>query len=271
MTDFWEELGLQPTADLQAIRHAYAQKSKIFHPEEAPENFQRLHEAYQAACQWAKAHQQDTPMEKTAVQPEQDNSSYSSGEPDTLQSEKEEWSNQELEDLIAAGLDREKKKNLRRYGKALSCLYQLARNPQTQEDLSSWQLLLQGPVFAGLAKDTGFYPFLQQFCSDHYEFLPDGAWLAIRQTFSLGVPNLSPEAVELSKLVLPRCQRISVRKFTSASKTKYDIRDAGLILSGMVILFVLFSIDSRLIFFLLGAGCIILLLFLVILKKRRKR
>ncbi len=54
--DFWAELELEPTADIRAIRHAYARRSRDCHPEESPEEFQQLHDAYEAALRWAKQH-----------------------------------------------------------------------------------------------------------------------------------------------------------------------------------------------------------------------
>ncbi len=37
--NFWEILGISPTTDLAAIRHAYAEKTRACHPEEDPEGF----------------------------------------------------------------------------------------------------------------------------------------------------------------------------------------------------------------------------------------
>ncbi len=45
----WSELGLPGPADLSEVRRAYAERLKTTHPEEDPEGFQRLHEAYQQA------------------------------------------------------------------------------------------------------------------------------------------------------------------------------------------------------------------------------
>jgi len=45
-------LGLDADADERAIKRAYAAKLKILRPDEDPEGFQRLHEAYQAALQF---------------------------------------------------------------------------------------------------------------------------------------------------------------------------------------------------------------------------
>lgn len=47
----YSELGIEPTADERAIKRAYAVRLKQNRPDENPEGFQRLHEAYQAALQ----------------------------------------------------------------------------------------------------------------------------------------------------------------------------------------------------------------------------
>lgn len=54
----WSELGLEGPADLETIKHAYAQRLKTTHPEEDPEGFQRLHEAYQQARKLAENREQ---------------------------------------------------------------------------------------------------------------------------------------------------------------------------------------------------------------------
>ena len=50
----WSELGLPGPSDLATVRHAYAECLKTTHPEEDPEGFQRLNEAYQQARQLAR-------------------------------------------------------------------------------------------------------------------------------------------------------------------------------------------------------------------------
>lgn len=51
--NIWNILGIEPTTDKKAIRKAYAAKTKEIHPEDAPEEFKQLHEAYQAALGYA--------------------------------------------------------------------------------------------------------------------------------------------------------------------------------------------------------------------------
>lgn len=48
-------LGLPGDADERAIKRAYAAKLKTTRPDEDPEGFQRLHEAYQAALAWVRS------------------------------------------------------------------------------------------------------------------------------------------------------------------------------------------------------------------------
>lgn len=49
----WSQLGLPGPSDPSQVRHAYAEKLKLTHPEDDPEGFQRLHSAYQLASRMA--------------------------------------------------------------------------------------------------------------------------------------------------------------------------------------------------------------------------
>ncbi len=50
----WDILGIKPTDNLKEIKRAYAAKSREVHPEEHPEEFKQLHEAYEQATHFAK-------------------------------------------------------------------------------------------------------------------------------------------------------------------------------------------------------------------------
>lgn len=60
--NFWSILGIQPTNNLKDIKRAYAKQSKVYHPEDDPENFQRLQKAYQEALAWQKSHSENEDM-----------------------------------------------------------------------------------------------------------------------------------------------------------------------------------------------------------------
>ena len=52
--NFWQTLGIAPTTDVAAIRHAYAEKTRTCHPEDDPEGFDKLHTAFSEAMQYAR-------------------------------------------------------------------------------------------------------------------------------------------------------------------------------------------------------------------------
>lgn len=66
MVDYWSVLELEPTQDVSAIRRAYAQKARECHPEEDPEGFLRLRDAYQAALAYAERGASPPPPAPTA-------------------------------------------------------------------------------------------------------------------------------------------------------------------------------------------------------------
>lgn len=49
MNDVWKVLGIEPTTDKKKIKKAYAETVKGCHPEEHPEEFKKVYEAYQMA------------------------------------------------------------------------------------------------------------------------------------------------------------------------------------------------------------------------------
>lgn len=50
----WEILGIEPTMDKRKIKRAYAERTRTVHPEEKPEEFRVLYEAYQRAMKLAE-------------------------------------------------------------------------------------------------------------------------------------------------------------------------------------------------------------------------
>lgn len=68
--NIWRVLGLEPTRDLAAIRRAYAAAAKKYHPEEQPEEFQRVRKAYEQALAYARSAPRDPAMDGAAPPPE---------------------------------------------------------------------------------------------------------------------------------------------------------------------------------------------------------
>ena len=70
--NIWRLLQIEPTRDQAQIKKAYAVQSRIYHPEENPQEFMRLRKAYQLAMEWAEEAEDDVfPEEKQeSLQPE---------------------------------------------------------------------------------------------------------------------------------------------------------------------------------------------------------
>lgn len=68
--DFWDILGINRTDDISIIKKAYAAKLKTNHPEDNPEGFQTLKEAYDYAVKYAKSVQKQRPVIHTLTNDE---------------------------------------------------------------------------------------------------------------------------------------------------------------------------------------------------------
>lgn len=67
--NMWQTLGIQPTGNLETIKQAYAVQSKRYHPEEHPDEFRVLHDAYRQAVRYARQHPTISPQNTTASAP----------------------------------------------------------------------------------------------------------------------------------------------------------------------------------------------------------
>ena len=59
----WEILGLPEDADKRSVKRQYASLLKRYRPDEDPEGFQRLREAYEQALEWSEWRQEEVVVE----------------------------------------------------------------------------------------------------------------------------------------------------------------------------------------------------------------
>lgn len=62
MMDCWSILEIEATSDITTIKRAYAKQLRKYHPEDDPEGFQRVREAYETAIKGAKELKKSVPI-----------------------------------------------------------------------------------------------------------------------------------------------------------------------------------------------------------------
>ncbi|AZK45277.1 J domain-containing protein [Paenibacillus lentus] len=82
----WTTLGIEQTYDIPTIRRAYAKKLQIHHPEDDPQGYQQLREAYDQAMRLARQYQQSQIHNSLAEEEELPSSSF----PDPVQEQAED-------------------------------------------------------------------------------------------------------------------------------------------------------------------------------------
>src|SRR5512139_2161962 len=90
----WEVLGLEPTGDVLAIKKAYAGLLKKNRPDEQPEAYQELRQAYEWALSEAELRRR-APDEAVEDEPDQP-------VPDALHDEERVWGGSAVEPLVPA-------------------------------------------------------------------------------------------------------------------------------------------------------------------------
>ena len=75
---FWSVLGIEPTDDIRAIKRAYSALAHKISPEDEPEKFRKIHDAYKNALFYAE-HKKDLLIDEADTNPRE----ASETEPDT--------------------------------------------------------------------------------------------------------------------------------------------------------------------------------------------
>ena len=68
--NIWETLGIEPTTDVKLIRRRYAELVRLYHPEDQPEIYQEIVEAYQKALTYARSRKASDSQKATELEEE---------------------------------------------------------------------------------------------------------------------------------------------------------------------------------------------------------
>ena len=149
----WNILGIEPTKDIREIKRAYARLAKQYNPEEHPEEFKRIFDAYKSASALARSvneRRSDPIVTITAAATE-------AKEQEQLQPEQHEQSQQPEFNFTSVDIfpDFEITPQLAQE-KFLQNMALILSDKNKRDDISCWKWLLGKPTFLSVCDDKGF-------------------------------------------------------------------------------------------------------------------
>lgn len=170
--NIWEILGIPPTEDIGKIKSAYARQAKLCHPEEHPEEFKTLQNAYKIAVKLAKGGKEGIVLPKFPPErPTEANVTFSEREKpadipetetgkaaaDVPEAEAEKEKAFEAHGFDFSGVDTygDREHFLKRFSL-------LAKNPYLRNRVEVWDYFLHQNAFAYLFSNDGFRQELVQ-------------------------------------------------------------------------------------------------------------
>lgn len=205
--NIWSILGIQPTNDIRAIKKAYAKRSREIHPEESPEEFSELHNAYEQALKYAKGES----YESVSI--------YSQQKDVDVEDEITETQNIFVEgfDFNAEAMDAEfdeivknKVIEMRKIAvveKAVEEFYILNKNKTARNDIDNWKRVLNNFFETGMAKNQYALDCLADFIFDAYDI-------------HIRVLDLISNSFELDKLSSSQNKGIYKRLWLAVNKAR---------------------------------------------------
>jgi len=70
--NFWDILEINPTDNASIVKKAYAKKLKLYHPEDDPEGYQKLREAYDSALKYVRNNKNKPPINSSKEERDED-------------------------------------------------------------------------------------------------------------------------------------------------------------------------------------------------------
>ncbi|WP_203364350.1 DUF1266 domain-containing protein [Bacillus sp. REN10] len=157
----WETLEIEPTDNISIIKKAYAKKLKTHHPEDDPEGYQRLREAYDSAIKKAKQMGLDSSLQEDTKQEETSNTTR--------------WF--DVTDELTSTTTLERPVNT--FMEEVETLYD---DFFARIELKNWEKLLNSDVVWDVQHTNTLQNRLILFLEDHY-YLPRPIWELFDQMF----------------------------------------------------------------------------------------
>lgn len=166
--NIWNVLNMEPTTEIREVKRAYAKLLKQNHPEENPQGYQRLREAYSAALDFIKGQAESAASSyHTAGNPPVELPEVPS---DSTNYEEEEESEQFYPQDIATlpPLTHE-------FDEFMELVFSAYDNPDTRSNINCWQELMNHETVSKLANREMLGYRMKDFLMSHY-LLPKEVW-----------------------------------------------------------------------------------------------
>ncbi|MGZ7442896.1 J domain-containing protein [Paenibacillus sp. TH7-28] len=194
--NIWKILGIDPTQDQSQIRKAYARMLKKYHPEDDPEGYQRLREAFDEAMKLAKQGEVflDVFLDGEETEEEEDEALEEEGAEEKGETEEEEPNAESLEfpafeEVWNLEDSRREGPPLRQSPEELVAefieeLDDLYLNFASRCNVSLWAELLNDDIIWELGNQSLLANRMLEYLNEHY-FLPEAVWELLDDAFGL--------------------------------------------------------------------------------------
>lgn len=163
----WKTLEIEPTDNITAIKKAYAKLLKVYHPEDDPEGYQRLREAFDMAIKNAKQMQAESLIQSEAIDENEEDSYVNHVFPPWIDTNSELASTLISEHPVHAFMEK------------IETLYD---DFFARIELKNWEDLLSSDVIWNVEYAEAIRDRLIDFLEYHYHF-PSSIWELIDKVF----------------------------------------------------------------------------------------
>lgn len=188
MLNKWERLGIEPTSDVKLIKRAYASKLKMYHPEDDPQGYQALREAYEWAMKQSQLQTNTVELEEQPKPSEQVKSPIKRIDifDDTSSVYTEPTHNKQNNIPPKLVLDFNRTQNFATPDEAVAAFIQKVANLyddfSRRIDEACWLVLLQDKVMWNISVSEKLFKEISYFLNEHY-YLPIEIWDILNQSF----------------------------------------------------------------------------------------
>jgi len=222
--NIWKVLKISPTSDIRLIKEAYAKQSRLCHPEDNPEMWQKINTAYRMALQNANytAFRQKHYGDKSKFSVDSD-AAPQSIQPDRYKvvqetAQEDDWFDFEIPKPPELSLSQQETENI--YD-ALQYTAALVNDQYIRGNHSEWKKLLNSQVYTEVRENPGFLNSLAALLRNRVGYLKPKTQTEIFYYFNLHDYANASDAGKYSELFIVMQNARVMLADRNANKSKY--------------------------------------------------